>query len=183
MSQQDITGKTRADLASPGKVLVLYRLSDTWLAHCQAIKVPFADVQELAAQGAVVGAYLRLSERLAGTGTGATAAALPPGVPFVRVAPVATSAPVAGLLQAALLAAVVSSSQSAPSGAPKAGLEAAAVAFAQRALPVFQAGKSRRFRPLVRSRLLLVASVSVPRTSMQIFVLNQALGGTSNGCA
>lgn len=183
MSQQDITGKTRADLASPGKVLVLYRLSDTWLAHCQAIKVPFADVQELAAQGAVVGAYLRLSERLAGTGTGAIGAQRPLTPPFVPAVQVGASAPAAELSPATPSGAIASPSPLTASGAPIADFEAAVVAYVLRALPVSQAGKSRRFRPLVRSRLLLVASVSVPRTSMQIFVLNQALGGTSNGCA
>ena len=183
MSQQDITGKFRPDLGSATKGVVLYRLSDAWLAYCQTLTLQVADVQELAAQGAVVGAYLRLSERLAGTGTGATAAAQLQGAPFVRVAPVATSAPAAGLLQAALLGAVAASSRSVASGAPTADLEAVAVAFALRALPVSQARKSLRFRPLVRSRLLLVPSVNVPLTSMQIFVLNKARGGTSNGRA
>ena len=110
----------------------LYRLSDSWLAYCQALTVPVADVQELAAQGSVVEAYRRLSERLAGTGTGANHAERPQAAPFVRVAPVATSGQAVGLQTATLLAAVAASSQSAASGVPIAGLAGAAGAVALR---------------------------------------------------
>lgn len=161
----------------------LYSLSHEWLAYCKALTVQVLDVQELAAQGSVVEAYRRLSERLAGTGTGASHAARPQAEPFVRVAPVATSGQAVGQQTAKLLAAVAASSQSAASGAPTAGLEGAAGAAALRALPVSQVRKSRRFRPLIRSRLLLVPSFNAPRISIQIFVLKPVWGGPSNATA
>lgn len=161
----------------------LYRLSDSWLAYCQALTVPVADVQELAAQGSVVEAFRHLSEHLAGKGTGAIGAQRPLTPPFVPAAQVGASVPAAELSPATPSGAIASPSPLTASGAPIADFEAAVVAYVLRALPLSQAGKSRRFRPLVRSRLLLVPSVGVPRTSMQIFVLNQALGGTSNARA
>lgn len=161
----------------------LYSLSNAWLAYCQALTVQVSDVQELAAQGSVVEAYRRLSERLAGTGTGASRAVRPQAAPFARVAPVARSGQAVGRQTAGLLAAVAASSQSAASGVPTAGLAGAAGAVALRALPVSQAGKSRRFRPLVRSRLLLVPSVDAPRISIRIFVLKTVQGGSSNAAA
>ncbi|MPS96252.1 hypothetical protein [Comamonas sp.] len=159
----------------------LYRLSDAWLAYCHALTVPVADVQELAALGSVLEAFRHLSKHLAGKGTGAIGAQRPLTPPFVAVAQVGASVPAAEQSPATQAGVVALPSPSAASGVPTADFEAAAVAFALRALPVSQAGKSRRFRPLVRSRLLLVPSVYASRISMRIFVLNKLLGGASNG--
>ena len=161
----------------------LYSLSHEWLAYCQALTVQVSDVQELAAQGSVVEAFRHLSEHLAGIDRRATPAVRPASAPFVLVAPVATSGPSAEPSPATLGAAAALSSQSVASGVPTAALAGAAGAAARRALPVSPAGKSRRFRALVRSRLVLVPSVDAPRISKRIFVLKTVLGGSSNATA
>lgn len=162
---------------------ILYSLSDAWLAYCQALKVQVSDVLELAAQGSVVEAYRHLSERLAGTGIDASRTARPQGAPFVVVAPAPTSAQGAAPLTAALTSASGALAQSAASGVPTTGFAVAAGGLALRGQSVSASKTGRRFRPLVRSSSLLARSVKAPSVSMQIFVLNRILGGTSNGHA
>ena len=161
----------------------IYSLSDAWHAYCQALTVLVSDVQELAAQGAVVEAYLRLSERLTGTSIDASRFVRPATAPFVRVAPGATSGQGAAPLTTALAGASDAPAQSAASGVPTVGLAGAAGGLALRGQSVSASKTVRRFRPLVRSRLLLARSFKAPSVSMQIFVLNRVLGGTSNGHA
>ena len=183
MSLQDITGKPEVNLSSSCKAPVLYRLSDAWQDYCQALKVQVSDVEALAAQGEILEAFPLLSKRLAGIDRRATAVVRPASAPFVRLVPVATSGPSAELSPAMRGAAAAAPAQSAPSDVPTAALAGAAGAVALRALPVSQAGKSRRFRALVRSRFVLVPSVDAPRISMRIFVLKQVSGGSSNATA
>lgn len=183
MSLQDITGKPSSEVITPVKASPLYRLSDAWLAYCQALNLDTADVQAQAAQGSVVEAHHLLLRLIAGTGTGASRPTQPLSAPFVS-APQPWRSGQGGAQCPVLPGAVAAAlAQLAASGVPTADLVGAAGAAALRALPVSQAGKSRRFRPLVRSRLLLVPSFNAPRISMQVFVLNRILGGTSNGNA
>lgn len=183
MSLQDITGKPEGELTTSVKAAVRFSLSNAWLAYCQALNLDIADVQALAAQGSVVAAHHRLLRLIAGTGTGASRPTQPLSRPFAcgpQQLPVDQGDAQCPVLPDAVVAAPT---LSAASGVPTAGLAATASAAALRALPVSPAGKSRRFRPLVRSRLLLVPSLSAPRISMQFFVLKQVCGGTSNAAA
>ena len=151
---------------------VFYRLSDAWLAYCQALKVQVSDVLELAGQGSLVEAYRHLSERLAGTGTDASRTARPQGAPFVVVAPVPTSAQGAAPLTVGQAEASGAPAQSTASGVPTAGFALAAGGLALRGQSVSASKTGRRFRPLVRSSSLLARSFKAPSISMQIFVLN-----------
>lgn len=157
-----------------------YRLSDAWVAYCHALTVPVSAVQALAGRGRVLEAYHRLQQRLADLGTGATTVARPRSAPFVLVAATGPSDPAAGQQPAMRCEAAGAPALSAPSGAPTADRAVAAAALALLGVPVFPAKKVRRFRPLVRSRLLVAASVRAPRLSVQIFVWNPVLGGPSN---
>lgn len=183
MSLQDITGKPEGELTTSVKATVLYSLSDAWLAYCQALKVQVSDVQALAAQGGILEAFPLLSERLAGIDIHATAPLRPASAPFVRVAPVATSGSSAERLPVTLDEAAALSSLLAASGVPTADLAKAAGGLALRGQSVSVSRTGRRFRPLVRSRLLLARSFKAPSVSMQIFVLNRVLGGAFHGHA
>lgn len=155
MSQHIITGKQGANMLKGVPDPVRYRLSGAWITYCQALKVQVSDVEELAAQGEILEAFPLLSIRLAGTGTGATAAARPASAPFVRVAPVATSGLTAGLLPAMQGGEAALPFQSAASDAPTTGLEAVAPSLVLRDRPAYAAKKFRRFRPLVPPRVVL----------------------------
>ncbi len=160
-----------------------YSLSSAWLTYCHALTVPVSAVLALAGQGRVLEAHHRLQQRLAGLGTGATTVARPRSAPFVLVAATGPSDPAAEQSPAMRDEAAGVPALSAPSGAPTTDRARVAALLAQLGLPVFPAKKVRRFRPLVRSRLLPVASVSVPSISVQVFILKTILGGTSNATA
>lgn len=157
-----------------------YRLSDAWVAYCHALKVPVSAVQALAGQGRILAAFHRLQRRLADLGTGATTVARPLSHPFELLGVIGTSGPAAGQQPALQDVAAGAPALSAPSGETTAERAAAATAPAPRGAPASPAKKVRRFRPLVRSRLLVAASVRAPRLSVQIFVWNPVLGGPSN---
>ena len=159
----------------------LYSLSNAWLAYCQALKVQVSDVLELAAQGSVVEAYRLLQERLAGTGTGAIGVARPQGAPFAPAFPVATSGQDAGPQPAMQDAATGVPAPSAPNGVPTAGFAAAAGAAVLRGQSVSASKTVRRFRPLVRSQMLMVRSLSAPHVSMQVFVWSPPAASCQEG--
>lgn len=157
-----------------------FRLSAAWVAYCHVLKVPVSAVQALAGQGQILEAYHRLQRRLADLGTGATTVARPQSAPFELVGATGPSAAGAEQQPAVQDEAAGAPALSAPSGAPIADRATAAAALALLGVPAFPAKKVRRFRPLVRSRLLVAASVRAPRISVQVFVWNPVLGGPSN---
>ena len=159
----------------------LYCLSEAWSARCQALSLNVSDVEALAAQGSVVEAHRHLLRLIAGTGIGASQTTHLWTAPFVCGPRPLPSGQGAGLCQERPGAAADAPTRSAPNDVPTAGLAAAAGVAVQRGQLVSPAGKFRRFRPLVRPRLLMARSVSVPRISMQVFVWNAAAGGASNG--
>lgn len=167
MSQHIITGKTEAESMTSVTAPVLYRLSDAWQAHCHALNLEVSDVVALAAQGSVGEAHHRLLRLIAGTNTDASQTTQPSTAPFVSVPRPSPAGPVGGQSPAQHGAAAGAPPLSAASGAPTAGLEAAALSLVLRGQPASAAGKFRRFRPLVPSRFVVLPRLQqtrLPRT-------------------